>query len=88
MKEHVIKSGLETEEPIERAEEQSTPVQHPGELEGLPLGTSAVTTTADADVPPGIIFCLRAEGAAARQVELNLEIKRAQAEHSAARAKL
>jgi hypothetical protein len=39
---------------------------HPGVLEGLPLGTSAVTTTADADVPPGIIFCLRAEGNAAR----------------------
>ena len=40
---------------------------HPGELEGLPLGTSAVTTTADADVPPGIIFFLRAEGDAARR---------------------
>jgi hypothetical protein len=39
---------------------------HPGVLEGLPLGTSAVTTTADVDVPPGIIFCLRAEGEAAR----------------------
>jgi len=38
---------------------------HPGVLEGLPLGTSAVTTTADVDVPPGIIFCLRAEGDAA-----------------------
>ncbi len=35
---------------------------HPGALERLPLGTSAVTTTADVDVPPGIIFCLRAEG--------------------------
>jgi hypothetical protein len=31
----------------------------------MPLGASAVTTTHDADVPPGIIFCLRAEGAAA-----------------------
>ncbi len=40
---------------------------HPGVLEGLPLGTSAVTTTADVDVPPGIIFCLRAEGDAARR---------------------
>ena len=40
---------------------------HPGILEGLPLGTSAVTTTADVDVPPGIIFCLRAEGEAARR---------------------
>jgi hypothetical protein len=38
---------------------------HPGVVEALPLGTSAVTTTADAEVPPGIIFCLRAEGAAA-----------------------
>jgi SNF2 family DNA or RNA helicase len=38
---------------------------HPGELEGMPLGTMAVTTTADAEIPPGIVFCLRAEGAAA-----------------------
>ncbi len=35
---------------------------HPGVLESLPLGTCAVTTTTDAEVPPGIIFCLRAEG--------------------------
>ena len=40
---------------------------HPGVLEGLSLGTSAVTTAADIDVPPGIIFCLRAEGDAARR---------------------
>ena len=38
---------------------------HPGKLEGMPLGACAVTTTHDADVPPGILFCLRAEGAAA-----------------------
>lgn len=38
---------------------------HPGKLESLPLGASAVTTTRDSDVPPGILFCLRAEGAAA-----------------------
>ena len=37
---------------------------HPGKLEGMPLGACAVTTTHDADVPPGILFCLRAEGAA------------------------
>jgi len=37
----------------------------PGVLEALPLGTSAVTATADVEVPPGIIFCLRAEGEAA-----------------------
>ena len=35
---------------------------HPCKLEGLPLGTMAVTTTNDADIPPGIVFCLRAEG--------------------------
>ncbi|MGB7196103.1 MAG: helicase-related protein [Collimonas pratensis] len=35
---------------------------HPGKLESLPLGTFAVTTSSDADIPPGIIFCLRAEG--------------------------
>jgi superfamily II DNA or RNA helicase len=37
----------------------------PGLLETLPLGTMAVTTSAEAEIPPGIIFCLRAEGAAA-----------------------
>ena len=36
---------------------------NPGKLERLPLGTYAVTTSRDADIPPGIIFCLRAEGA-------------------------
>lgn len=39
-------------------------------LETLPLGVYAVTTTEDAEIPPGIIFCLRAEGSAAtRQFE-------------------
>jgi len=38
---------------------------HPGMLEAMPLGTCAVTTTSEAEVPPGIIFCLRAEGEAA-----------------------
>lgn len=38
---------------------------HPGVLETLPLGTMAVTTTKEAEIPPGIVFCLRAEGAAA-----------------------
>ena len=38
---------------------------HPGVLEALPLGTCAVTTTTGEEVPPGIIFCLRAEGEAA-----------------------
>ena len=36
---------------------------HPGKLESLPLGTMAVTSSVDADIPAGIIFCLRAEGA-------------------------
>lgn len=36
---------------------------HPGKLESLPLGTMAVTTSVDADIPSGIVFCLRAEGA-------------------------
>jgi superfamily II DNA or RNA helicase len=31
-------------------------------LKRLPLGTFAVTTSADAPIPPGVIFCLRAEG--------------------------
>lgn len=40
---------------------------HPGVLEALPLGTSAVTTTTEAEIAPGIVFCLRAEGAAAER---------------------
>lgn len=39
---------------------------HPGVLESLPLGTCAVTTASEAEMAPGIIFCLRAEGEAAR----------------------
>ena len=38
---------------------------HPDKLEGLPLGAYAVTTRIDADISPGVIFCLRAEGDAA-----------------------
>jgi hypothetical protein len=40
---------------------------HPDVLETLPHGTMAVTTSAEVDIPPGIIFCLRAEGEAAMQ---------------------
>ena len=43
--------------------------QHPGLLEGLPLGTCAVTTSIDADIAPGIIFCLHAEGDVAAKGE-------------------
>jgi hypothetical protein len=38
---------------------------HPGMLEALPAGTCGVVTTTEAEVPAGIIFCLRAEGEAA-----------------------
>jgi hypothetical protein len=38
---------------------------HPEVLEALPLGTHAVTTSGEAEIPPGIVFCLRVEGAAA-----------------------
>lgn len=38
---------------------------HPGTLEEMPLGTYAVTSTIDFDIPAGIVFCLLAEGAAA-----------------------
>ena len=41
---------------------------HPGKLEKLPLGTSAVTTTTEAEIAPGVIFCLRTEGIAATKV--------------------
>jgi len=40
---------------------------HPGVLESLPFGTCAVTTSADAEIAPGIVFCLRAEGDAAKR---------------------
>ncbi|SEM57632.1 SNF2 family N-terminal domain-containing protein [Pseudoxanthomonas sp. GM95] len=39
--------------------------ENPGELDALPLGSYAVTTSIEADIEPGIIFCLRAEGTAA-----------------------
>lgn len=39
---------------------------HPGKLDTQPLGTYAVTTALDADIPPGVIFCLQACGPAAR----------------------
>jgi SNF2 family DNA or RNA helicase len=43
---------------------------HPGKLESLPLGTFAVTTTPEAEIGPGMIFCLRAEGdAVAKLIE-------------------
>ncbi|MCF5007365.1 helicase, partial [Pseudomonas lactis] len=41
---------------------------YPGLLENMPLGACAITTTRDVDIPPGIIFCLRAEGEAADKV--------------------
>ena len=41
---------------------------YPGKLEKLPMGTTAVTTTTEAEIAPGIIFCLRAEGIAATKV--------------------
>ncbi|MCY1165207.1 RNA polymerase-associated protein RapA [compost metagenome] len=40
---------------------------HPGKLEAMPLGACAVTSCQDADIPPGIVFCLRAEGVAAEK---------------------
>lgn len=40
---------------------------HPGKLENMPLGACAVTTTHETDIPPGMLFCLRAEGIAAEK---------------------
>ena len=49
---------------------------HPGVLESLPLGTWAVTTTTEAEIAPGIMFCLRAEGeAAARASESSYPLR-------------
>ena len=42
---------------------------HPGKLDKQPLGAYAVTTSIDADIPPGVIFCLRAEGPAAHKAK-------------------
>lgn len=42
---------------------------HPGLLESLPLGSCAVTTSAEVDVPPGIIFCLRSESSGRRVLD-------------------
>jgi len=41
---------------------------HTDFAEALPPGTFAVTTTTEAEISPGVIFCLRAEGAAADQL--------------------
>lgn len=41
---------------------------HPAVLEALPLGTLAVATSPETDIPPGIVFCLRAEGEAAARI--------------------
>jgi hypothetical protein len=41
--------------------------EHEARLASLPLGTFAATTTNDAAIPPGILFCLRAAGDAARK---------------------
>ncbi len=38
---------------------------HPDTLDSVPLGMHAVAVTADDDILPGVIFCLRAEGSAA-----------------------
>jgi hypothetical protein len=35
---------------------------HPGKLDSMPPGAFAVTTALDAEIAPGIVFCLRAEG--------------------------
>ncbi len=40
---------------------------NPGALERLPLGASCITIPSDSDIPPGVIFCLRAEGPAAER---------------------
>ena len=40
---------------------------HPGTLENLALGTCAVTIANEIEIAPGIIFCLRVEGDAAKR---------------------
>jgi len=42
---------------------------HPDRLEHEAIGVFAVTTSREAEIPPGIIFCLRAEGDGAEQTQ-------------------
>jgi hypothetical protein len=41
---------------------------HPGVLEALPLGTIAVASSPEVEIPAGVIFCLRAEGQSASRL--------------------
>lgn len=41
---------------------------HPELLDSHPTGAFAVTTSSEAEVPPGVVFCLRAEGEAATKI--------------------
>ncbi len=41
---------------------------HPGVLEDQPLGTFAVSTSPEAEIAPGIVFCLRAENGSAAHI--------------------
>ena len=41
---------------------------HPGVVENLPLGTCAVASATETEIAPGIMFCLRAEGEAAKRI--------------------
>jgi hypothetical protein len=41
--------------------------EYPEVLDQIPLGAFAVITSTEADIPPGIIFCLRAEGESVKQ---------------------
>lgn len=43
--------------------------EHPSVLEGMPIGAHAATTSIDADIEPGIIFCLRSEGPGAQKAK-------------------
>jgi len=51
---------------IDLAEYQKLHPDTTGSAQGFALGLSAVTTTLDADIPHGIVFCLRAVGPAAQ----------------------
>ena len=41
---------------------------HPDVFEKQPVGAFSVTTTPESEIPPGIVFCLRAEGEAAKRI--------------------
>lgn len=54
---------------------------HPGKLENQPQGAYAVTTSLDAEISPGVIFCLQACGPAALKATKAAQSERAPSDY-------